>query len=168
MKFKGRLAEAQELADRAGTELRGWSPRIAGAAFYELGEVRLRLGELAQAEQAFREADEYGRTPEPGPLAPRLAQGNAKGALASIRRTALGTSRSGSPRGPGCCRPPSRSQSRRASWTRRRPTPSASSGIADTFDSSALRAGSAFARGQVALARGRGRHRLPATSGRPG
>ncbi|MGH3036001.1 MAG: helix-turn-helix transcriptional regulator, partial [Gaiellaceae bacterium] len=88
MKFKGRLSEAQELADRAGEELRVWNPRIAGAAFYELGEVRLRLGELAQAEQAFREADELGRTPEPGLSMLRLAQGNAKGAFASIRRAA--------------------------------------------------------------------------------
>jgi tetratricopeptide (TPR) repeat protein len=88
MKFKGRLTEAQELADRASVELRGWSPRIAGAAFYELGEVRLRLGELAQAEQAFREADEFGRTPEPGLSLLRFAQGDTKGALASIRRTA--------------------------------------------------------------------------------
>ena len=86
MKFKGRLTEAQELADSASQELRVWNPRIAGAAFYELGEVRLRLGELAQAEQAFREADELGRTPEPGLSLLRLVQGNVKGALASIRR----------------------------------------------------------------------------------
>lgn len=151
MKFKGRLAEAQELADRASTELRGWSPRIAGAAFYELGEVRLRLGELAQAEQAFREADEYGRTPEPGLSLLRLAQGDVKGALASIRRTASDESM-GLP-------------------AQARMLPAAVEiavvggevdeavayaerlvAIADTFDSSSLRAGSAFARGQVALA----------------
>jgi class 3 adenylate cyclase len=151
MKFKGRLAEAQELADRAGTELRGWSPRIAGAAFYELGEVRMRLGELAQAEQAFREADEYGRTPEPGLSLLRLAQGDPKSALASIRRTASDESL-GLP-----------AQARMlpaaveiavvagevdeaAAYAERLVA------IADTFDSSALRAGSAFAHGQVALA----------------
>ncbi|MEO8291110.1 MAG: adenylate/guanylate cyclase domain-containing protein [Gaiellaceae bacterium] len=86
MRFKGRLHEAEELAGQAGEQLRTWAPRIAGAAFYELGEARLRLGDLAQAEQAFREADEYGRTPEPGLSLLRLARGDAKGALASIQR----------------------------------------------------------------------------------
>ena len=126
MKFKGRLAEAQELADRAGTELRGWSPRIAGAAFYELGEVRMRLGELAQAEQAFREADEYGRTPEPGSVAAQAGPGRPRRARSRRSGVPPRTSPWGFPLRPGCSRPPSRSQSLRARWTRRRPTPSAS------------------------------------------
>ena len=86
MKFKGRLAEAHDAAGRAGEELRAWCPRIAAAAFYELGEIRLRLGELASAEQAFREADEYGKDPEPGLSLLRLAQGNTRSAWSSIRR----------------------------------------------------------------------------------
>ena len=86
MRYKGRLNEAEELAGQAGEELRTWCPRIAGAAFYELGETRLRLGDLAQAEQAFREADEHGHNPEPGHSLLRLARGDAKGAWSSIRR----------------------------------------------------------------------------------
>jgi len=86
MKFKGRLSEAGEEAVRAGEELRNWLPSVAGAAFYELGEIRLRLGDLTEAERAFREADEYGRHPEPGLSLLRLAKGNAKGAWASLRR----------------------------------------------------------------------------------
>jgi class 3 adenylate cyclase len=86
MRFKGRFNEAQELAGQAGEQLRAWCPRIAGAAFYELGETRLRLGDLAQAEQAFREADEHGHTPEPGHSLLRLARGDARGAWTSIRR----------------------------------------------------------------------------------
>jgi class 3 adenylate cyclase len=89
MKYKGRLHEAHAEAGRAGEELRAWCPRIAGAAFYELGEVRLRLGELDLAEQAFREGDEFGKAPEPGLALLRLAQGNTRGAWTSIRR-ALG------------------------------------------------------------------------------
>jgi class 3 adenylate cyclase len=86
MRFKGRLSEAEELAGRAGEQLRVWCPRIAGAAFYELGEARLRLGDLAQAEQAFREADEHGHNAEPGRSILRLIRGDAQGAWASIRR----------------------------------------------------------------------------------
>ena len=153
MKFKGRLSEAQHLADRAGEELRAWNPRIAGAAFYELGEVRLRLGELAQAEQAFREADEFGRTPEPGLSLLRLAQGNAKGAFASIRRAV----------GNDSLTLPSQArllpaaveiaiaagETEEAAGYAERLAP-----LADLYDSSSLRASAAFARGQVALARG--------------
>jgi class 3 adenylate cyclase len=86
MRFKGRLSEAEELAGQAGEELRMWCPRIAGAAFYELGEARLRLGDLAQAEQAFREADEHGHSGEPGRSILRLIRGEGKGAWSSIRR----------------------------------------------------------------------------------
>ncbi len=153
MKFKGRLSEAQDLADRAGAELRVWNPRIAGAAFYELGEVRLRLGELAQAEQAFREADELGRTPEPGLSLLRLAQGNVKGALASIRRTAGDESRSL----PAQARilPAAveiAAAAREADEAARYAERLAS--IADVYETSALKASAAYAAGQVALARG--------------
>jgi class 3 adenylate cyclase len=153
MKFKGRLAEAQELADRAGRELRGWLPRVAGAAFYELGEVRLRLGELAQAEQAFREADEFGRTPEPGLSLLRLAQGNVKGALASIRRAA----------GDASLALPAQARLLPAAVDVAVAAGEADEAagyadrlqaIAEAFDTSALKASAAFASGQVALARG--------------
>jgi class 3 adenylate cyclase len=86
MKFKGDLKGASHEANRAGEELRSWNPRVAAAAFYEIGEIRLRLGELAQAEQAFREADEYGKDPEPGRSLLLLAKGEAKAAAAGIRR----------------------------------------------------------------------------------
>jgi class 3 adenylate cyclase len=153
MKFKGRLAEAQELAQRAGNELRTWVPRVAGAAFYELGEVRLRLGELAQAEQAFREADEFGRTPEPGISLLRLAQGNVKGALASVRRAAGDTSRSLPAQArllPAAVEiaVAAGEADEAAGYAERLEA------IAEAFDTSALKATAAFARGQVALARG--------------
>ena len=155
MKFKGRLSEAQVLADRAGEELRVWNPRIAGAAFYELGEVRLRLGELAQAEQAFREADEFGRTPEPGLSLLRLAQGNAKGAFASIRRAA----------GDDSLNLPAQARLLPAAVeiavAAGEPDEAAVyaerlASVADVYETSALRATASFARGQVALARGEG------------
>ena len=153
MRFKGRLTEAQELADQAGSELRAWNPRVAGAAFYELGEVRLRLGELAQAEQAFREADEFGRTPEPGLSLLRLTQGNAKGALASIRR-AVGNESLGLPAQARLL--PAAVEIAVAAGEADEAAGYAEKleSIAEVYDSSALRAAAAFARGQVALARG--------------
>jgi class 3 adenylate cyclase len=152
MKFKGRLSEAHELADRAGEELRVWNPRIAGAAFYELGEVRLRLGELAQAEQAFREADEFGRTPEPGLSLLRLAQGNAKGAFASIRRAA----------GDESLNLPAQARLLPAAVEIAVAAGEADAAagyaerlgsVASVYETSSLRASATFARGQVALAR---------------
>jgi class 3 adenylate cyclase len=153
MKFKGRLNEAHELADRAGKELRVWNPRVAGAAFYELGEVRLRLGELTEAEQAFREADEFGRTPEPGLSLLRLAQGNIKGALASIRRSVADESLSL----PAQARLlPAAVEVAVAAGDAEEAAGYAErlESIAALFETSALKAVAAFARGQAALARG--------------
>jgi class 3 adenylate cyclase len=153
MKFKGRLSEAQTLAGEASEELRVWNPRIAGAAFYELGEVRLRLGELAQAEQAFREADEFGRTPEPGLSLLRLVQGNAKGALASIRRAladdslTLPTQARLLPAGVEIA-VASGEVDEAAGYAERL------TAIAQTYETSALAATAAYARGQVELAQG--------------
>jgi len=153
LRFKGRLSEAKEIADSAGQELRVWIPRVAGAAFYELGEVRLRLGELAQAEQAFREADELGRTPEPGLSLLRLAQGNAKGALASIRRT-IGADSLGLPTLARLL--PAAVEIAVAAGEHEEAGRYAArlDSVADAFETSALKASAAFARGQAALARG--------------
>jgi class 3 adenylate cyclase len=152
LRFKGRLNEAEELADSAGQELRVWIPRIAGAAFYELGEVRFRLGELAQAEQAFREADELGRTPEPGLSLLRLAQGNGKGALASIRR-AVGVESLSQPALSRLL--PAAVEIAVAEGEHEEAAGYAErlGSIAEAFDTSALKAAAAFARGQVALVR---------------
>ena len=153
MRFKGRLSEAEELAGKAGEELRFWNPRIAGAAFYELGEVRLRLGELAQAEQAFREADEFGRTPEPGLSLLRLAQGDAKGGFVSIRRALADDALS----------VPARARLLPAAVeiaTEAAETEAAAAfaeelaSVADAYETSALKAAARFAAGQVELARG--------------
>ena len=66
-----------------------WAPRIAAAGYAEVGEVRLRLGDLAKAEEAFDQADELGHDPEPGRSLLLLAREKPAAALASIRR-ALG------------------------------------------------------------------------------
>jgi class 3 adenylate cyclase len=153
MRYKGKFAEAEELAGRAGEELRAWCPRLAGAAFYELGETRLRLGELAQAEQAFREADEYGREPEPGLSLLRLAQGNAKAAFSSIRR-ALVEDGLGVPARARLLPPAVHIAVEAGELDAADAWAEELAGAAETVATSALQASAAFARGSVALARG--------------
>jgi class 3 adenylate cyclase len=85
MRVKGQWDAAEAHAAQASEELKEWCPRIAGAAFYEIGEVRLRRGDLEGAEEVFREAHAYGRAPQPGLALLRLAQGRTDAAAASIR-----------------------------------------------------------------------------------
>ena len=88
MRVKGQWAAAEESAAQASEELKDWCPRIAGSAFYEIGEVRLRRGDLTGAEDAFREAHAYGKAPQPGLALLRLAQGRVDAAAGAVR-TAL-------------------------------------------------------------------------------
>lgn len=86
MRFEGKLEDAERAASEASQLLSGWAPRIAAAAYAEVGEARLRLGDLAKAEEAFDQADELGHDPEPGRSLLLLAREKPKAALASIRR----------------------------------------------------------------------------------
>ncbi len=86
MRFEGKLVDAEVAATEASELLQRWTPRIAAAAFAEMGEIRLRLGDLARAEEAFDRADELGRDPEPGRSLLLLAREKPAAALASIRR----------------------------------------------------------------------------------
>ena len=153
MRFKGRLGEADEQAGKACEELRVWSPRVAGAAFYELGEIRLRLGDLEAAEEAFREADDFGQSTEPGLSLLRLARGNAKGAWASIRRTlgdpALTLPARARLLGPAVEIALAVGEVEKAAEYAAGLTESS-----ELFETSAVRAEAAFARGRVELERG--------------
>ena len=56
-----------------------------GAAFYRLGEIHRLRGEFQKAEEAYRQANQYGRKPQPGLALLRLAQGRIDIAASSIR-----------------------------------------------------------------------------------
>jgi DNA-binding CsgD family transcriptional regulator len=56
----------------------------AGAAFYEIGEIRRRIGDLDGAEGEFRRADALGFDPQPGLALLRLGQRKADVAWRSI------------------------------------------------------------------------------------
>jgi DNA-binding CsgD family transcriptional regulator len=55
-----------------------------GAAFYQLAEVHRLRGELAEAEEAYRQASLHGRRPQPGLALLRLARGEVAAAVAAI------------------------------------------------------------------------------------
>ena len=113
----------------------------------------MTASELAQAEQAFREADELGRTPEPGLSQLRLVQGNVKGALASIRR-AVGNESLGLPAQARLLPAAVEIAVAAGETTEAAEYADRLAALAETYDSSALHATSAFTHGQVALARG--------------
>jgi class 3 adenylate cyclase len=90
MHFRGSWADAEREAKRACEELSRYDVLLSGEAQYEIGEVRLRVGDLEGAREAFRQAHQLGREPEPGGSLLRLAQGDAPGANISINRALAG------------------------------------------------------------------------------
>ncbi len=85
LRLRGAWAEAELEARRACDELKEFCLDYAAGAFYELGEIRLRVGDLPAAEQAFRQAHELGRPPQPGLSLLRLAEGKVEAALTAIK-----------------------------------------------------------------------------------
>ena len=57
-----------------------------GSAYYQLAEIQRLRGEIAEAEESYRQASLAGRDPEPGMSLLRLAQGRIDLALPAIRR----------------------------------------------------------------------------------
>ena len=86
MKLRGAWAEAEQAARDASEELKHFRLSVAARAFYEIGEVRLRVGDYAGAAEAFGEAAELGLDPQPGAALLKLAEGNPAAAHTSIRR----------------------------------------------------------------------------------
>jgi len=86
-RLRGGWAEAEREARQAVEELRDYYVEIAAAGLYEIGEIRLRIGDLEAAEEAFRQANELGEDPQPGLAILRLRQGKVDAAAAAIRRS---------------------------------------------------------------------------------
>jgi DNA-binding CsgD family transcriptional regulator len=75
------LAEAERAQGRAGMSGSG-----RALAHYRRGDLFRLRGAFAGAEEAYREASQLGREPQPGLALLRLAQRNANAAAATIRR----------------------------------------------------------------------------------
>jgi class 3 adenylate cyclase len=93
LRLRGAWTEAVREATDACEELRPYDVGSTAEAFYELGEIRLRLGDLPAAEAAFRQAHELGRDPQPGLARLRLAEGKVEAARMAIRSALADESR---------------------------------------------------------------------------
>ncbi|HET8930396.1 MAG TPA: hypothetical protein VFN21_07055 [Acidimicrobiales bacterium] len=162
LRLTGPCERAETEALQACEELRPWMRREFGWPLTELGTIRLRKGDLGGAEEAFLAAHGNSWSPQPGLALLRLAQGDAATAatliLDAIENPFDMPSKERPPYG-GLRRAPlldaqveiavatgDADLARRAA--------DELSAIADTFDSRALSASAALARGRAALAEG--------------
>ncbi len=86
-RLQGDWPGAEEQATQACQELQGFDAWTTAAGFYEIGEIRRRRGDFADAEESYRQAKEWGRDPQPGLALLRLAQGKVDAAVSAITRS---------------------------------------------------------------------------------
>jgi hypothetical protein len=162
LRLRGSCNEAERQALLACEELRPHLRRELGWPLNELGRIRLHKADLAGAEEALLAAHRAGWDPQPGLALMRLAQGDAATAAASIRDALEHPLRV-----PSKERPPN-SDLQRAPLLEAQVEIEIAAGdigrarsaadelelVAARFESKALVAGAAHARGRVRLADG--------------
>jgi DNA-binding NarL/FixJ family response regulator len=87
MQLRGAWPEAMEEVRRACDRLSTppGPPGVVGMAFHQLAELHRLGGQFAEAEEAYREASQWGHPLQPGLALLRLAQGRVDAAAAAIR-----------------------------------------------------------------------------------
>ena len=162
LRLRGALGEAESEAIAACDELRPYLRRELGWPLSELGQIRLRSGDITGAQRALVAAHHAGWDPYPALALVRLAQGDVTTAAASIR-DALERPR----QVPSKERPPNTNLQRAplleaqveiaiaaADLGRARSAADELEAIAERYASKALLASAALARGRVCLAVG--------------
>jgi class 3 adenylate cyclase len=86
MRLQGDWDGAEKQAMQACEELGGYLHFVTAAGFYEIGEIKRRRGDFAEAEEAYAKAVELGHNAQPGLALLRLAQGKVEAAAAGIKR----------------------------------------------------------------------------------
>ncbi len=81
--WRDALEEARRACERFG---QGMNQVAAAQAFYRQGELHRLQGDLAAAEEAYKDASRCGWEPQPGLALLRLSQGNRSAAAGAIRR----------------------------------------------------------------------------------
>jgi class 3 adenylate cyclase len=84
LRLRGKWDEAELEARRAHDELQDFDVTVAGDALYEIGELRLRMGDFAGAEDALNQAFELGHPGQPALALLSLERGETETALALI------------------------------------------------------------------------------------
>jgi DNA-binding CsgD family transcriptional regulator len=85
LQLQGDWPEALRDAQQACEQLASLSGPAIGAAFYRVGEIHRLHGEFSRADEAYRQAAQSGRRPQPGLSLLRLARGEAEEAAAALR-----------------------------------------------------------------------------------
>jgi hypothetical protein len=89
--MRGDWARAESEALRTVEEMQGLEQHVVAEALYAIGEIHLRRGDLAAAEDWFMRAHEMGRDPQPGLAAVRPGSTSAaawRGCSATARCSA--------------------------------------------------------------------------------
>ncbi len=162
LRLRGACNEAESQALMACEELRPYLRRELGWPLNELGRIRLNKRDLAGAEEALLAAHRAGWDPQPGLALVRLAQGDVASAASSIREALERPLRM-----PSKERPPNTDLQRAplleaqveieiaaGDIDRARSAADELDLVAARFESKALVASAAFARGRVRLAEG--------------
>jgi class 3 adenylate cyclase len=84
-RLRGDWADAEAELRAAMSALERYDPVHVGQAWYELGEIELRRGNLAAAADAFERSVTFGKDPQPGLATLRIAEGDEAIALALVR-----------------------------------------------------------------------------------
>lgn len=160
MRDQGTWTDAVREARRACEQLEGPPRRpAAGAAFYQRAELHRLQGEFEAAEQAYADATERGRMPQPGLALLRLAQGRIEAAESAISRLLVETS--GAARRSKALSAYVEIQLAAQEVGRAQEAASELAGIAEELASPALRAHAAYATGSVLMSDHDARGALP-------
>lgn len=90
MQILGAWTQAQDEAERVCRDVAHIHVGIVAEGRYQIGEIRRLRGDLAGAENAYRQGHQLGRDPEPGLALLRLAQGRSEAAATLIRSALAG------------------------------------------------------------------------------
>jgi class 3 adenylate cyclase len=86
IRLTGAWQEAEQEARNAYDEVHDFRDDYAAEALYQIGEIRLNRGDLVEAGNAFRQAHDLGREPNPGLALLHLAEGDIGAAALAIKR----------------------------------------------------------------------------------